>query len=325
MTVLCAADQDPPAGLDTLAPRIELRYATAATLPDAIEDADGLFLWDFFSPAVREAWGRATRLRWIHVAAAGIDTLLFPELVDSDVVVTNARGVFDRPIAEYVLGAILAVAKDTRRNYRLQDERRWLHRETARVAGSHALVIGTGAIGRAIARLLRAVDVEVRGAGRTARTGDPDFGTVVPTDRLVDHVGWADHVVVVAPLTASTAGMIDADVLAAMRPGSHLVNVGRGPLVDEDALIEALSSGHLGAASLDVFAVEPLPATSPLWELPNVAISAHMSGDVVGWTDQLAEQFVDNATRWLDGRPLANVVDKRKGYVTDSGSDGEAR
>ncbi|MDD9205544.1 NAD(P)-dependent oxidoreductase, partial [Georgenia sp. 10Sc9-8] len=197
--------------------RAEVRYTDAANLGKAVEGADAVFLWDFFSTALRDVWPQADRLRWVHVAAAGVDTLLFEELRSSSVVVTNARGVFDRPIAEYVLGAVLAHAKDSRRSLELQHARRWQHRETTLVAGTTALVVGTGAIGRETARLLRAVGMEVRGAGRRARAADPDFGTVVASADLAEHAGWADHLVVVAPLTPATRGLVDRTVLAAMK------------------------------------------------------------------------------------------------------------
>lgn len=315
VVVLCATAGDRPPHLEPVEARAEVRYTDAAGLAESIRDADALFLWDFFSSAVRDVWPLAERLEWIHVAAAGVDTLMFDELAGSDVVVTNARGVFDRPIAEFVLGAILAFAKGLHRSYELQLERTWQHRETLTVVGSTALVVGTGAIGREIARLLRAVGMEVRGAGRTARESDPDFGTVVPSADLAHHIGWADHVVVVAPLTDQTRGLVDKEVLAAMKPTAHLVNVGRGPIVDESALVAALHDGTIAGASLDVFEAEPLPVDHPLWSAPGAVVTPHMSGDAVGWRDTLARQFVDNAQRWLDGADLLNVVDKKLGFV----------
>lgn len=316
IAVLTRPDCPRPAGIEEIEGHAEVRYTDAAGLPAALKDADVLLLWDFFSTALREAWPHANSLQWVHVAAAGVDTVLFDEFVESGIALTNARGVFDQPIAEYVLASILAHDKELRENHRLQQEHVWKHRETRRTAGSTALVIGTGGIGRATARLLRAVGLQVRGAGRTARDSDPDFGVVVPTDELEQHVGWADNVVAVAPLTDQTRGMINAGVLAAMKPTAHLINVGRGPLVDEEALRAALESGSIAGASLDVFCTEPLPEDSPLWEVPSLHISAHMSGDVVGWRDELAAQFVANARRWLAGEPLQNVVDKRRGYIS---------
>jgi phosphoglycerate dehydrogenase-like enzyme len=315
VAVLCATGGDRPPHMGPVESRAEVRYTDAAGLAEAIRDAQALFLWDFFSSAVRDVWSHAAALEWIHVAAAGVDTLMFDELAASDIVVTNARGVFDRPIAEFVLGSVLALAKGLHRSHELQRDRTWQHRETLTIAGSTALVVGTGAIGREIARLLRAVGMEVRGAGRTARQSDPDFGSVVPSADLADHVGWADHVVVVAPLTDATRGLVDKRVLSAMKPTSHLVNVGRGPIVVEEDLVAALEDGTIAAASLDVFVTEPLPPDHALWSTPGVVVTPHMSGDAVGWLDALAEQFVENAQRWLDGADLVNVVDKQLGFV----------
>lgn len=271
-------------------------------------------LWDFFSTAVRDVWADAGSVEWIHVTAAGVDTLLFDALRDSDVVVTNAHGVFDRPIAEYVLGAVIAHAKDSRHSFELQRRREWRHRETRSVLGATALVVGTGAIGREIARLLRAAGLQVRGAGRVARSADPDFGEVVASGNLADVVGDVDHLVLAAPLTAATKGLVDGKVLVAMKPGAQLVNIARGPIVDETALLKALQDQHI-AATLDVFDREPLPPEHPLWDAPGATITAHMSGDVLGWRDALAQQFVDNLQRWLAGEPLLNVVDKKLGYI----------
>ncbi|AXH96540.1 D-2-hydroxyacid dehydrogenase [Ornithinimicrobium avium] len=315
LAVLSGGNDDVPPFLDELADRVEVRVTDAAGLGPSLEGADALLLWDFFSRAVRDVWGRADRLRWIHVAAAGVDTLLFDGLRDSGVVVTNARGTFDRPIAEYVLGAVLAHAKLVHESHDLQRRREWRHRETRTVRGARAMVVGTGGIGRETARLLRAVGMEVSGAGSRARDGDPDFGRVVASTELADHVGEVDYLVNAVPLTPATHGLVDARVLAALPERAHLVNVGRGPTVVEDDLLAALHAGSLDGATLDVFATEPLPQDSPLWDAPGLVVSPHMSGDVVGWRDALARQFVDNAHRWLAGEPLANVVDKQRGYV----------
>ena len=298
----------------------DVTVTDAAGLAAALPGAQVLLLWDFFSSALVEAWPAADSLEWIHVAAAGVDTLLFEELRTSDVVVSNARGVFDRPIAEFVAASVLAHDKQLHESKRLQRDHTWQHRETTRTAGSRALVIGTGGIGRATARLLRALGVEVTGGGRTARDDDPDFGRVVATADLRDHLGDQDHVVLAAPLTEQTRGLVGAAELAAMKPSAHLVNIGRGPLVDEDALLDALLAGRLAAASLDVFATEPLPGDHPFWDLEQVHVSAHMSGDVEGWRADLAAQFEVNLRRWVAGEQPASVVDKARGYVPQEAS-----
>jgi phosphoglycerate dehydrogenase-like enzyme len=315
VVVLCESPDQRPRHLEPLAGRVELRYADAEGLAGAVVDARALFLWDFFSTAVADVWPHCGRLEWIHVAAAGVDTLLFDGLRESSVTVTNARGVFDRPIAEFVLASVLAHAKLLHESRDLQREKVWRHRETRTVVGARALIVGTGAIGRETARLLRAVGLQVRGAGRTARTDDVDFGEVVASADLSRHVGWCDYLVNAAPLVEQTRGLINAEVFAAMRPSAYFINVGRGATVVEADLPEALADKAFDGASLDVFEREPLPADSPLWCLPAVVVSAHMSGDVIGWRDVLARQFVANAERWLAAEPLENVVDTALGYV----------
>lgn len=319
ITVLRPTDPEAPhrtpPGIETIADRAEIRYTDADHLAEDIAGADALFLWDFFSGALQQAWPQADQLKWIHVAAAGVDKLLFDELNRSEVLVTNAQGVFDRPIAEWVLGAVLARAKDFSGNFRYKETKTWRHRETQSAQGAKALVIGTGAIGREIAHLLSAVGIEVTGAGRREQQQDPDFGVVVLSESLEEHVGEFDIIVNAAPLTPATTNLIGPVTLAAVKSGAHLINIGRGASVDEDALIDALRSGPLGFASLDVFAEEPLPVESPLWDLENVMIAAHMSGDIQGWRETLAQVFLDNAERWLADQELTNVVDKEKGYV----------
>ena len=311
--MLCEKADDRPPGLADL--DVDFRFCAADGLADAVRGAQALLLWDFFSTAVRDVWTDAEHLDWIHITAAGVDTLLFDELRASDVVVTNARGVFDRPLAEYVLGAVIAHAKDSRTSYALQPRHQWRHRETRSITGATALVVGTGGIGREIARLLRAAGLVVRGAGRRTASADPDFGEIVDSAQLHRYAGWCDHLILAAPLTAQTRGLVDADVLAAMKPDAHLVNIARGPMVDEAALLQALAEQRIGGATLDVFDTEPLPADHPLWDAPNVTITAHMSADVIGWRDELAAQFAANVRRWLAGAPLHNVVDKQLGYI----------
>ncbi|OZC45301.1 hydroxyacid dehydrogenase [Rhodococcus sp. WWJCD1] len=313
LVVLHAGDL--PGGLESVAEVADVRYATADTLADAVDGADALLLWDFFSPAVESAWPRCGSLKWIHIAAAGVDSLMFDELVESDVVVTNSRGVFDRPIAEFVLAQILAFAKDSERSRALQHSKIWQHRETERIDGAHAMIVGTGAIGRAIAALLSAVGMSVSGVGRTAREGDRDFGTVYASDDLADEVARADYLVLVAPLTEQTRGLVDDSVLTAMKPGARVINVGRGELLDTEALLKHLGSRHITGAALDVFETEPLSADHPLWTAENVILTPHMSGDASGWKQRLAEVFADNARRYFRGEPLLNVVDKKLGFV----------
>ncbi|MFC8368520.1 MULTISPECIES: D-2-hydroxyacid dehydrogenase [unclassified Streptomyces] len=307
---LLVLDADPLPRLGRLTGRVRVEHADASTLAGRLPSADVLLVWDFTSHAVREAWpGEGPRPRWVHTASAGVDHLLCPELAASDTVVTNARGVFDRPIAEYVAALVLAFAKDLPRTLDLQRERTWRHRESRRVAGTRAVVVGSGPIGRAIAGTLGALGVKAALVGRTARAGvhGPD-----DLDRLLARADW---VIAAAPLTESTRGMFDARRFGVMQPSAHFVNVGRGQLVVEDALAEAVRRRWIAGAALDVFENEPLTPDSPLWQLPGLVVSPHMSGDTVGWRDELGEQFVELFELWAAGRPLENVVDKQRGYV----------
>ncbi|MEV5535678.1 D-2-hydroxyacid dehydrogenase [Saccharopolyspora shandongensis] len=315
-TVVVLHGGTPPAEMARIQAHAELRYADADQLADALPGADVLFVWDFRSDAIADAWPRADALRWMHAASAGVDRLLFPALQDSEVLLTNSRGVFDRPMAEYVLTTVLAFAKDLHTTLRLQDRKQWQHRVTERVAGKSALVVGTGPIGRAIARQLTAAGLTVSGTGRVGRSGDPDFGDVHASSDLAHVIGAFDYVVLAAPLTEQTKGLVDAEVLAHCRPTARLINVGRGELVVETDLIAALQAGQLGGAALDVFDTEPLPDTSPLWEMPNVLVSPHMSGDTIGWVDELVDLFLENLRSYTDGTQLRNVVDKQRGYIS---------
>ncbi len=307
-----------PTELEAISTAAELRMVPSAQLAEALPGSDVLFLYDFSSPALQPAWPAADSLRWVQVAAIGVDAVLFDELIDSDIVVTNSRGIFEAPIAEYVLGQVLAFAKDFPRSLRAQLAHRWQHFDAERIAGASVTIVGPGPVGRAIARLLRAAGMTVRGVGRTARS-DPDFGEI--TTDLLAAVADADYVVLAAPLTAETRGMVDADVLAAMPGRARLINVGRGELVVTDALLEAVRTGRLAGATLDVVDPEPPPPDHPLWTTPNVYLTPHNSGDVHGWRTELQLQFIANFRRYRSGQPLHNVVDKRRGYVpTGSGA-----
>ena len=308
ITILHSTDR--PKSLD--GPNV--RYVTDETLTAALPGTEILLVWDFTSTAVHDTWPAADAVRWVHTASAGVDRLAFPALLDSDATLTNSRGVFDTPIAEYVTGLVIAMAKDLPGTLAAQAQREWRHRESERVGGRTAVVVGSGPIGRATAALLAAVGMRVELVGRREGEG------VHAVDALPDLLPRAEWLVLAAPLTDATRGLLDAAALAALPPGARVINVGRGALVVQDDLVEALASGHLGGAALDVFEREPLPADSPLWKLPGVIVSPHMSGDVVGWRDELETLFVDNLARYRRGADLRNVVDKTLGFVT-SGSN----
>ncbi|MFC4500499.1 MULTISPECIES: D-2-hydroxyacid dehydrogenase [Streptomyces] len=313
MTVLPALlvlDGDPLPRLGRLTGRVRVLHADSSTLAERLPEADVLLVWDFTSRAVRAAWpGEGPRPRWVHTASAGVDHLLCPELVASDTVVTNARGIFEEPIAEYVAALVLAMAKDLPRTWRHQQRGEWRHRETERVRGTRAVVVGSGPVGRTVARTLKALGVSPAVVGRVPHTGihGPE-----DLDRLLARADW---VIAAAPLTDQTRGMFDTRRFGVMQPNARFVNVGRGGLVVEEALVRALRSRWIAGAAVDVLATEPLPPDSPLWQVPGLIVSPHMSGDTVGRHDELGAQFVDLFERWAADRPLKNVVDKRRGYV----------
>jgi phosphoglycerate dehydrogenase-like enzyme len=319
VAILGATSDEPPPGIESVLESVSVRFAMSASeLEGVLEGADALFVWNFRSTELRDVWHRADKLRWVHVAGAGVDAVLFPDLVESTVSVTNSRGIFDRSIAEYVLGLMLIFAKDFRQTIELQQQKKWVHRESEMLAGKKVLVVGAGSIGRTIARLTRCAGMEVEAVARTARSSDEDFGRVYASEDLDEALPGADFVVIAAPLTAQTEGMFGAAQFDQMKSSSRLINVGRGPIVDQPALVEALRSEKIAGAALDVFQEEPLREDSPLWNMPQVIASPHMSGDFIGWLEALGELFLENFERWRRGEELLNVVDKEKGYASSS-------
>lgn len=293
-------------GLKALESELEIRYPSAGNpLSDCISGAEIVLGWNFKSNEFQEAWKNADELKWIFWAGAGVDPLLFPELVESDVVLTNCRGVFDRSMAEYVLGLIIAFGKHFPESGRLQSQRIWRHRLSEQLLGKEALIVGVGSIGREIARVLNAFGLKVRGVGRRHRE-DQDFGVIYASSELNTRLSSADFVVVVCPSTPESRGMFGATQFQAMKDSARLVNVARGDILDEAALLVALHDGTIAGAALDVFTEEPLPEDSPFWDLDNVIVSPHMSA-----------AFLENLKRYRIGEPMLNVIDKRAGFSLD--------
>ena len=287
---------------------------TADELRTAQPGVEILFLNHYRSELLREVG--PGDLRWIHTSSIGVDALLTKEIIDSGVVVSTSRNVCERPIAEWVLAVLLLFAKDLRRTLEYQRAAAWVHRETEPILARRVLLLGVGLVGRETANLLRAAGMAVDIVGRRART-DPGLGPIHAVDELDRLLPEVDDVVLALPLVEATRGILDARRLALMRPGARLVNVGRGALVVEDALLAALCEGHLGAAGLDVFEHEPLPSEHPFWAMDNVVVSPHMSGDLVGWRSRVVDRFASNFRRWLAGEPLADVVDLREHLASE--------
>jgi phosphoglycerate dehydrogenase-like enzyme len=268
----------------------------------------------------REAFAAAPRLRWIHSPAAGIGGMLYPALVNSPVVLTNSRGMHAVSIAEHVIGVALALLRRLPLAVQRQAEHRWAQHEVAdagirTLAGLRMGIVGMGAIGSAVARLASAFGVEVHATRRRVDAPAPEgVRSVVSPDRLHDLLRHADIVVLAAPQTRETWSLIGRAEFEAMKPGAILINVSRGKLVDEAALTEAVTSGRIGGAALDVFAHEPLDASSPLWDLSNVLITPHVSGMRPDYWEAAVGIFAENLRRYRANEPLLNVVDKQAGY-----------
>lgn len=316
-TVAVFVDDDGmPDGLDAAAPLADVVAVGADDdLASVLPRVDAVFAWVAEPAWLTRVATDAPRLRWLQSSSDGVDHVLVPALRDrADVAVTNARGIFEAPIAEWVIGAMLAMVTGLARSIVDQTERRWTTgRRTERLAGKHLLVVGPGPIGRETATRATALGMTVSAVGREARS-DPSFGSIEGPERFREELARADVVLDALPLTGSTRHRFDADAFSSMRRGARFVNVGRGATVDQAALVEALRTGHLGGAALDVFESEPLPADDPLWTLPNVIVSPHVSGDVEGYEEQTVALFLDNLSRFARGEPLRNLVDVRAGF-----------
>jgi len=275
-------------------------------------------LFDFGPIELAPTLAARPRLRWIQATSAGVGKLAERVgLTESSVAVTTASGVHARPLAEFALLAMLMFGKDTLRLGREQRAHRWERYAGEEIAGKTVCVVGLGKIGREVARLARALDARVVGTVRDVRGRPPDelgVERLEPTDRLDELLPGADVVVLAVPHTALTHRLLDARRLALLRPGAILVNIARGDVVDEAALVDALRTGRLRGAALDVFEQEPLPAESPLWDLPNVFVCPHSASTVAAENERIVELFRENIRRYLEGRPLLNLLDKEQLY-----------
>jgi phosphoglycerate dehydrogenase-like enzyme len=292
------------------APRGRVVLHVASTPDEAasrIGEADVLYAWNF----PPELYAKTGRLRWLQVMGAGVDGALVRDLPPS-VVVTRVPGVFGPWMVEYVLGWCLWVTQRMATYLEAQGRRAWIqHVLPDRLLGKTMAIVGLGDIGRLLARRARALGMRVIGVSRSGQAV-PGVDRVHPVRALRRALADADFVVLVLPLTEATRGLIGAAQLSAMRPTAWLLNIGRGALVEETALVQALERRTIGGAVLDVFAAEPLPPEHPLWGLDNVVITPHISGPST--PEDIAPVFNDNLARYLAGRRLRHVVDRRRGY-----------
>ena len=256
------------------------------------------------------------KLRWVHTFSAGVDRHVPVMATYERIVLTNNSGAYDVPIAEHVIAMIFAAAKRVPEHLAAQGRHEW-QRETphAEVRGSTLVILGMGSIGSELARLASGVGMRVVGVRRDAgRPGGPGVERIVPPDRFIEVVREADYLAVTAALTPQTRGMVSADVLRAMKPTAWVVNIARGPIVDEAALAAALKEKRIGGAALDVFETEPLPPTSPLWDAPNAILTPHVSNSSPRVRERSLALVAENVRRFKAGEPLLNVVDRSIGY-----------
>jgi phosphoglycerate dehydrogenase-like enzyme len=295
-----------------------------------VDDVEVLLRGWLVAEAFDRLLSRAPHLTWVHSATSGVERALTPAAMARDVLVTNARGVFSRPIAEHVLLMILAISRHLPELLELQRERTWQPLEGRELRELTIGIVGYGSLGRSVASLASAFGARVIALRRrptsaeAARRGAPDDGDDFPYEAVVDRVlgpdglhellGESDIVVLAAPLTAETESMIDESAVAAMKKESWLINVARGRLVDDTALIRALRDHRIGGAALDTFRDEPLPPSSPYWDLSNVILTPHTAWSSARVLDRSVELFCDNLVRFSRGEPLRNVVDPTAGY-----------
>ena len=290
---------------------------SAAAFRLSAATADVIFNWSGTRALLREVLAMAPRARWVHTRSAGLDDLLFPELAAHPAVLTNASGAFSPSLGEFVLGAILYFAKDFRRLVRNQSAGVWEQFDVPFVEGQTVGIVGYGDIGRAVAARVRAMGMRVLALKRHAAPpgqADPLAERIYGPEGLREMLAQCDYVVIAAPLTAETRGMLGAAELVAMRREAVLVNVGRGSVIDEPALVQALSRGLIKGAALDVFDCEPLPAGHAFYQLENVLLSPHCADHTPDWMERAMRFFLAQFERFRAGEPLLNVVDKKLGY-----------
>ena len=317
--VLVLADPAAPAlrELDAIGAGVTVKIGkTADALGDAVAEARVLFNWTGSKPDVRRILETAPKLEWIHAMYAGLDRSLFPELIESPIPLTNGSGVFSQSLGEFIMLGILYFAKDVPRRMQAKAEHRWDVFDNVEISKQTVGIVAYGDIGRAVASRAKALGMRVLATRRNPapRAGDEHVDRIYAAGDLHAMLPECDYVAVTAPLTPETTGLIGKREFELMKPSAVILNVGRGPVIVESAMIEALQTKRIRGAALDVFDVEPLPPDNPLWTLDNVLLTAHCADHVEGWVESAVVFFVEQFNRWRKGEPLRNVVNKRAGY-----------
>lgn len=315
LVLVLAAGDDPQIGMLKDIPHITGK--AAADFAGKTGEAAVILHWSGSGELLRSVFLLSPQVRWVHSRAAGLDHLLFPELVESDVPLTNGTGVFSRSLGEFALGVILFFAKDLRRMLRNQEAGRWEQFNVEEIAGRTVGIVGYGDIGRAVAARVHAMGMKVLALKRhppAAANGDPLIDRFYKPDEMAAMLSQCDYVVVSAPLTAETRHMVSDAQFAAMKTSAVIINIGRGPVVDQAALVRALTEKKIRGAGLDVFEQEPIPAGDPIWKLENVLISPHCADHTKDWLDDAMRFFLRQYERFRKGAPLENIVQKHLGY-----------
>ncbi|HLK65504.1 MAG TPA: D-2-hydroxyacid dehydrogenase [Bryobacteraceae bacterium] len=290
---------------------------TTEAFTGAAPRADVIYSWSIGGELLREVFRMCPRVQWVHSRSAGLDNVLFPELIESPVPLTNGSGVFSQSLGEFALGAILYFAKDLRRMVRNQMAGVWEAFDITEISGQTVGIVGYGDIGRAVATRVRAMGMNVlaiRRHGAPVYHVDPLVTRVYTPDQRLDMLARCDYIVVSAPLTQETRGMIADAEFGAMKPEAVIINLGRGPVIDEAAMVRALKAKRIKGAALDVFDREPLPDGHPFYSLENVLLSPHCADHTPDWMERGMQFFIEQFERYRKGEPLMNVVKKKLGY-----------
>jgi phosphoglycerate dehydrogenase-like enzyme len=313
LLLVTSSDDDPQLARLSAVPHLIARTPEEAA--SLTHEAEILLHWAGSGKLLKAAFGANPGLRWIHSRAAGVNDLLFPELVASPIPFTNGSGVFSHSLGEFALSMILYFAKEFPRMLANKAARRWEPIEVVEISAQTVGVVGYGDIGRAVAACTHAMGMRTLALKRYAPAGaDPLIEAFYTPSDLHAMLAQCDYVVVCAPLTSETRRMISTAEFEVMKPTAVLINIGRGPVVDQDALVLALLANRIKGAGLDVFAREPIPPSDPIWGLENLFLSPHTADRTATWLDQAMDLFLEQYGRFLRGELLKNIIEKQLGY-----------
>jgi phosphoglycerate dehydrogenase-like enzyme len=313
LVLVLAAESDPQLAMLSSIPHVA--GEAFEDFNGALADAEAILHWSGSRETLRQVFLAGPKIRWVHSRNAGLDNLLFPELIESPIPLTNGSGVFSQSLGEFALAAILYFAKDLGRMLRNQQAQRWEQFDVDEISSQTVGIVGYGDIGRAVATRARAMGMKVLALKRHASAeSDPFIDKFYAPLQMHEMLSSCDYVVVAAPLTSETRHIVSDAEFAAMKPSTVVINVGRGPVIDQAALVRALASKQIRGAGLDVFEQEPIAAGDAIWSLDNVLISPHTADHTSTWLSQAMQFFIEQYGRFSKGEPLENVVNKHLGY-----------